>query len=69
MTVTRVKQAAALRGIKFTGEKKFRNTWAGVAYEVDSPNGRNFVQSDTLDGVYKFVMQFPKIKTRSNVYG
>lgn len=60
MTITRVQRAAVLRGIRFSGKKKFRNTWAGYAYEVYSPNGRRFLQADTLDGIYRFVMEFPK---------
>lgn len=59
MTIARVQRAAALRGIRFSGEKKFRNTWAGYAYEVYSPNGRRFLQADTLNGIYEFIMNYP----------
>jgi hypothetical protein len=61
MTIARIQKAAALRGMTFTGEKKFRNTWAGFAYEIFSPSGQNFIQSDTLSGIYEFVMHYPKI--------
>lgn len=62
MTTIRVQKAAALRGMKFSGEKKFRNTWAGRSYEIVSPDGRNFLQSDTLMGIYRFIMRYPLIK-------
>ena len=62
MSVERIQRAAAIRGMKFSGEKKFRNTWAGYSYEIFSPSGRQFVQADTLDGVYRFVKQFPILK-------
>ena len=62
MTVSQVKKAAALRGMRFSGEKKFRNSLAGISYEIFSPDGREFLQADTLDGIYRFVMEFPKRK-------
>lgn len=62
MTVIRVKKAANARGMRFSGEKKFRNSWAGISYEIFSPDGRRFLQADTLDGIYRFVMEFPKRK-------
>lgn len=62
MTINRVRKAAVLRGMKFSGEKKFRNTWAGYSYEIFSPDGRKFLQGDTLIGIYKFVMKYPVIR-------
>jgi hypothetical protein len=61
MTIKRVKQAAYLRGIYFNGEKKFRNTFIGVAYEIYTPGGRGFFQADTLEGLYKEIMKYNKI--------
>lgn len=61
MTIKRVQAAAWARGIYFDGEKRFRNTMVGYAYEIFTPNGRGFFQADTLDGLYKKIMQFPKI--------
>ena len=60
MTIEKVRRTAALRGMRFSGEKKFRNSWAGISYEIFSPDGRRFLQADTLDGIYRFVMEFPK---------
>lgn len=62
MTIERVKQAAWLRGIYFDGEKRWRNNTVGYAYEVFSPNGRGFMQTDTLEGLYRYIMEFNKIK-------
>lgn len=61
MTIKRVQAAAWLRGIYFDGEKKFRNSMIGNAYEFYTPNRRGFFQSDTLTGVYKKIMEYPKI--------
>ena len=61
MTIKRVQAAAWLRGIYFDGEKKFRNSMIGNAYEFFTPNGRGFFQSDTLTGVYRKIMEYPKI--------
>ena len=61
MTIKRVQAAAWLRGIYFDGEKKFRNSMIGYAYEFYTPNGRGFFQSDTLTGVYRKIMEYPKI--------
>ncbi len=49
MTVAQVKKAAALRGMRFSGEKKFRNSWAGISYEIFSPEIMNrFLMSDIM---------------------
>lgn len=61
MTIERVQDAAWLRGIYFSGEKKFRNTTVGCAYEIYTPDGRGFFQSESLDGIYRKVMKFPKV--------
>lgn len=61
MTIKRVQTAAWLRGIWFDGEKRFRNSMVGNGYEIYTPDGRGFFQSDTLDGLYKKIMEYPKI--------
>jgi hypothetical protein len=61
MTIKRVQQAAAIRGIYFDGIKAFRNTMIGTAYEVFTPNGRGFIQADTLQGLYNAIMKFERI--------
>jgi hypothetical protein len=60
MTIERVKNAAYLRNIYFDGVKKWRNNMAGYAYEIYTPGGRGFFQSDTLTGLYKKIMEYPK---------
>ena len=60
MTIERVQRAAELRGIYFSGEKKWRNSTVGYAYEVFSPNGYGFFQADTLEGIYRKIMEYPK---------
>lgn len=62
MTIKRVQQAAAIRGIYFDGERKWRNNMVGYGYEIFSPNGRGFVQSDTLEGIYRYIMKFKRLK-------
>lgn len=62
MTIERVKRAAELRGIYFSGEKKWLNNTVGYGYEFFTPNGYGFYQADTLVGVYRAVMRFKKIK-------
>ena len=61
MTIKRVQAAAWLRGIWFDGEKKYRNSMVGNGYEIYTPDGSGFFQSDTLDGLYKKIMEYPKI--------
>lgn len=61
MTIERVKQAAWLRGMHFDGRKSFRNTMVGCAYSVVTPNGRGYIQADTLDGLYRVIMEYPKV--------
>ena len=62
MTIERVQRAAELRGIYFSGEKKWRNSTVGYAYEVFSPSGWNFFQADTLEGLYRYIMRFRKVE-------
>lgn len=62
MTIQRVKQAASIRGIYFDGIKKWRNNMVGCAYEIFTPDGRGFFQSDTLSGLYKKVMEYKKLR-------
>lgn len=62
MTIERVQKAAEIRGIYFDGEKKWRNSTVGYAYEVFSPNGYGFFQADTLEGLYRYIMRFRKVE-------
>lgn len=62
MTKQRVKQAAAIRGIYFSGEKKWLNSTVGYGYEFFTHNGMGFRQADTLVGAYRQVMQFSRLK-------
>jgi hypothetical protein len=62
MTIKRVKQAAACRGIYFSGERKWLNNTVGYGYEFYTPNGCGFRQADTLEGSYRQVMEFPKVR-------
>lgn len=63
MTIERVRRAAELRGIYFSGEKKWRNSTVGYGYEFYTPNGYGFFQSDTLEGTYRAIMRYKKIKS------
>ena len=60
MTIKRVVASAEARGIYFDGLKKWRNNCVGYAYEILT--GRGFFQADTLEGLYKYIMKFPKVK-------
>lgn len=60
MTIERVQRAAELRGIYFSGEKKWLNSTVGYGYEIHSPSGWNFFQADTLEGIYRKIMEYPK---------
>lgn len=62
MTIERVKQAAWIRGIYFSGEKLWRNCTVGYAYEFYTPNGRGFMQCQTLYGAYREIMKYPKLE-------
>lgn len=62
MTVAAVQKAAALRGIRFEGKKKWLNNTVGYGYEFLTPNGTGFRQADNLLGAYWQVMKFDKIK-------
>ena len=62
MTKKRVQAAARARGIHFTCERKWLNNTVGYGYEFWTPNGGGFRQADTLDGSYRQVMEFPRIK-------
>ena len=62
MKIERVKRAAELRGIYFTGTKRWLNSMVGYGYEFFTPDGRGFFQSDTLYGAYRKIMEYPKIK-------
>ena len=60
MTIKRVQKAANLRGIYFDGKKRWLNNTVGYGYEVTYPCGA-FCQSDTLEGIYRFIMKYPKV--------
>ena len=62
MTIQRVKASAEARGIYFDGLKKWRNNCVGFAYEIFSPSGGGFFQAQTLQGLYNYIVKFPKIK-------
>lgn len=62
MTIQRCKDAAYIRGIYFSGEKKWLNSMVGYGYEFFAPNGYGFRQSDTLEGSYRQIMEFPRLK-------
>ena len=61
MTKARCIHAAALRGIWFDGEKKWLNSLVGYGYQCWSPNGTQLFQSNTLAGIYRFIMEFEKL--------
>ncbi len=62
MTRAQVIRAAELRGIYFIAEKKWLNNTVGYGYEFFTPNGTGFRQADTLHGIYRSIMEFPKEK-------
>ena len=62
MTKQKVINAARLRGIYFSGERKWLNNTVGYGYELFTPNGCGFRQADTLAGSYRQIMEFPKLK-------
>lgn len=61
MTIKRVKQAAACRGIYFEGKRNWLNNTVGYGYGFFTPTG-GFRQADTLDGIYRQIMAFPKVR-------
>lgn len=61
MTSKRVSDAAWRRGILFDGEKRWLNNTVGYGYEVYI-NGRGFVQSDNLNGIYRIIMNYPRLE-------
>lgn len=61
MTTERVRRAAELRGIYFDGERKWQNSTVGYGYCVFSPSGYGFLQANTLDGLYRLIMQYEKV--------
>lgn len=58
MTIKRVQRAAELRGIYFDGEKRWLNNVVGCCYECYV--GWRFIQADTLDGLYRRIMEVEK---------
>lgn len=61
MTIKRVQRAAEIRGIYFNGKRRFLNNIVGYGYEISSPSGWSYRQADTLEGLYKMIMKFPKL--------
>ena len=61
MTIKRVQKAAEIRGICFDGIKKWRNSTVGFAYEIFTPNGRGFFQTDNLESLYKEIKKYPML--------
>lgn len=59
MTIKRVQKAAEIRGIYFDGIKKWRNSTVGIAYEIFTPDGRGFFQTDNLDSLYREIKKYP----------
>ena len=62
MTGKRVERAAEIRGINFVAERRWLNSTVGYGYEFFTPSGRGFFQSDTLDGAYRKIMEYPKVR-------
>lgn len=67
MTIKRVKQAAACRGIYFEGKRKWLNNMVGYGYEFWTPTGGGFRQADTLEGSYRQIMEFPKVRKENRL--
>lgn len=59
MTIKRAQRAAEIRGIYFNGIKKWRNNIVGYAYEIFTPNGRGFFQTDNLNSLYREIKKYP----------
>jgi len=62
MTIKRCAVAARRRNIYIcdNGRKKWRNTMVGYAYEAEhNYNGNDWVQADTLEGLYRWIMKHP----------
>lgn len=59
MTIKKVQKVAERRGIYFDGIKKWRNTTVGIGYEIFTPNGRGFFQTDNLDSLYREIKKYP----------
>lgn len=59
MTIKKVQKTAERRGIYFDGIKKWRNTTVGIGYEIFTPNGRGFFQTDNLDSLYREIKKYP----------
>ena len=62
MTIQRVRRAASIRGFYFDGVKRWRNNMVGYAFEIFTPDGKGFFQSDTLSGLYKKIMEYKKLR-------
>lgn len=61
MTAEKVIRAATLRGMFFNGRKEWQNSFIGYGYSMYTIGG-GFLQADTLTGLYKMIMKYPKIK-------
>lgn len=62
MTTKRVERAAEIRGIYFNPTRHWINSMVGYGYEFYTPDGRGFFQADTLNGVYRKIMTYPRKK-------
>ena len=60
MTIERVKKAAAIRGMRFDGKKRFINNLMGFGYFVQVSTGA-FLEADTLSGLYSLILKYPRI--------
>ena len=62
MTIKRVQEAAARRGMRFNGKKQWLNNIVGNGYSVYHPYGAA-LQADTLTGLYTLIMKYPRIES------
>ena len=56
MTKERMMKAAARRGIYTNGEKRWRNTMVGYAYELSI--GWRWAQCETLEQCYRIIQEY-----------
>lgn len=59
MTIERVQAAARARGSYFSGEPN-HNSW--IRWSMFAPNGSGLLSADTLEGLYKLLKQFPRVR-------
>lgn len=61
MSIKRVQEAAALRGIRFNGKRQYLNNIVGYGYYAHYCGA--LLQADTLNGIYKLIMKYPRIES------